>query len=459
MTTDTKTHSRTTTIIKKLFIIVVIFMLGFVTVLGTRIFILSNPKANSLSVLDTARLENICSLKFARNSMRPLFWDAPTKNIEVAAESAIMINLANGDILFEKNADEVIPPASMTKLVVMYVVFEEIAAGKISMNDIVPLPPESWAQNAPPNSSIMFLEDGQTVSLRELLLGLAVCSGNDAAIAVAHYVSGSVEAFVERMNLEMKKLGLEKTNFVEPSGYDEHNLTTAREFTRFARFYVQKYPQALVDFHSVKKITYPKQENLASWHKNDGIDRSITQFNTNKALNAIEGVNGLKTGFIYESGYNLSTTAQRNNLQLLTVTLKGKGSNSSEGNRWRIHDASQMLETAFSSLQTSNVSSVEATPIAIAGGKESAFLLHQAWTTPVTIPYDANTDTQPALSRTISIQPQIKAPIQAGDRIGTVSYTCDSHTIAEIPLVADRTIEKAFFLIRCIDNIAIQFIK
>jgi D-alanyl-D-alanine carboxypeptidase (penicillin-binding protein 5/6) len=141
------------------------------------------------------------------------------------AKSAILVDTATGNILFEKNADAIIPPASMTKIALMYVVFQEIAAGNISLTDIVELPPESWWINAPPGSSLMFLEEGQIVTLEELLIGLSVASGNDAAIAVAYHVAGSVPEFCARMTQEMRKLGLQVTTFVEPSGYSEKNIT------------------------------------------------------------------------------------------------------------------------------------------------------------------------------------------------------------------------------------------
>jgi len=425
----------------------------------TRIIILEHPKPQELSQLENARFTAVCASQYSKNIVTPLFWESPSKNVDIGAESAIMINTANGDILFEKNADEIIPPASMTKLVVMYVVFQEIANGNISMDDIVPLPPQSWAQNAPPNSSLMFLEQGQIVTLRELLLGLAVCSGNDAATAVAHYVSGSVDKFVERMNSEIKKLGLTKTHFVEPSGYDEHNVTTAREFASFARMYVTKYPEALTNFHSKKSFTYPQEHNLAPWHKNDGKEHSITQYNTNKALGVIEGVNGLKTGFIYESGYNIAITATRNNTQLLTVSLRGKGNNSTEGNWWRVHDASTMLESAFSSIKTVTPAKLDKQAIAVTGGKKSALFYAEATVTPLTVPYTPEDSTNTTLNRKITISKTLSAPIQIGQKIGTETYSLGNIKIAEIPLVADRTIVPSSRFMQFIDSIAVKFIN
>ena len=132
--------------------------------------------------------------------LKELPYSVSKANLDVWAGSAILIDASNGCVLFEKNADAIIPPASIAKLFVMYIVFKDAAEGKISLDDVVPLPERSWAVNMPSDASLMFLGQGQIVTLRELLKGLAVASGNDAALAVADYISGSTKAFVARMN-------------------------------------------------------------------------------------------------------------------------------------------------------------------------------------------------------------------------------------------------------------------
>lgn len=214
--------------------------------------------------------------------------------LDVWAKSAILVDVSNGSIIYEKNADEIIPPASMTKLFAMYVVEEEIASGRFSYDQEIPLPPESWACNMPPHSSLMFLGKGQRVTLEELLLGLSICSGNDAAYALAYTISGTMEAFVERMNLVASDLGLTNTHFVESSGYSELNQTTAREMAEFATIYLRRHPDSLQRFHSVLSFTYPKEKNLAPGDRPAAQDFShglpakitmpITQENTNPLL-------------------------------------------------------------------------------------------------------------------------------------------------------------------------------
>ena len=196
------------------------------------------------------------------NYLKALPYNIGQPQLDVWAKAAILIDVSNGNILYEKNADEVIPPASMTKLFAMYVVEEEVAKGRLSYNQLVPLPPESWACNMPPHSSLMFLGKDQQVTLEELLLGLSICSGNDAAYALAYTVCGSMDEFVERMNLVAKELGLSHTHFVESSGYSEKNQTTAREMAAFAGIYLKRFPESIHRFHSVLSFTYPKTKIL-----------------------------------------------------------------------------------------------------------------------------------------------------------------------------------------------------
>ena len=264
-------------------------------VLIRRSILFSNPKAITLTDQQTEYLTQVIADKnFERNqTIHNLPYDIKQADLEIFAESAILINCDTGDILYEKNADEEIPPASMTKLFLMYTVFQKVSEGKASLDDIVPLPPECWASHMPPHSSLMFLGKNQTVTLRELLTGLAVCSGNDASHAIAYYLFGGIDSFLEEVNQQIKLCGLEKTRIVEPSGYNENNVTTAREMAKFARIYISRYPESLKQFHSVKKFAYPSILNIAPEDRNkpsqifkgsfpDSIWTTIEQENKNK---------------------------------------------------------------------------------------------------------------------------------------------------------------------------------
>ncbi len=371
-----------------------------------------------------------------------------TEDLRVNAGACIVLDTSNNCLIYQKNQNALIPPASMLKLVVMYIVFQEVDAGNVSLSDVVPLPPECWHINIPSDSSKMFLAEGQTVTLHELLQGLAVCSGNDAAIAVAHYISGSVDAFVERMNYEMELLGLEETHFVEPSGYSEKNITTPFEFAIFANHYINKYPESLTDYHSLLSFEYPKEENLPKYQQGQG-RTPILQYNTNKTLGKIEGVNGLKTGFIYESGYNLSLTAERNGTQFLSITMKGPGQGSTQGNFYRMEDASTILEWAFASFSSVKLDDVKSQSVVVSGGVKNSVALIADIPETLTVPHiQENLD----LEITIQKPAILRAPVKEGVEYGKVIYSLGDKVLQEIPLVASETVTYAQLWKRALDK-------
>lgn len=376
--------------------------------------------------------------------LKPLPYKTVAANLDIAAQSAIIVDASNGCILFEKNADQVIPPASITKLFVMYIVFKEIEAGNLTLDELVSPPENSWAVNLPSDSSLMFLGQGQTVSVRELLRGLAVASGNDAAIALAYKISGSTKDFVARMNYEAKALGLVNTHFEEPSGYSEKNVTTARELAEFCRIYINRYPQSLKDYHSLTEIRYPLEENLPSWQKARGDSMAVYQRNTNPLLGKMEGCDGLKTGFIYESGYNLALTAERNGVRFLSVTMRGPGSGAKQGNFYRVKDGTTLMEWAFSSFADWRpwLNSPQSYTVAAPGSKQKFIRLVPAWLNTLTVPHiKGGTAQEDAESVTVEakIPKSIFGGTQAGAIYGQLEYKLDGTVLESVPLVADRT--------------------
>ena len=162
----------------------------------------------------------------------------PTLN----ARSAILMDSLTGTVLFEKDSNLSIPPASMTKLVSLYLVYKEIENGRVSRDEIIRIGREADFRSLPPRSSLMFLEEGQEVSMLDLMLGLAVPSGNDAAIAIAIRIAGSVEQFVEMMNREVLGMGLESVHFEDASGLSGKNIVSAEEFAQFCSIYINSFP-------------------------------------------------------------------------------------------------------------------------------------------------------------------------------------------------------------------------
>ncbi|MBP3709528.1 MAG: D-alanyl-D-alanine carboxypeptidase [Treponema sp.] len=408
----------------------------------------------------------------SRNAiLKQLPYPVVPAQIEIAAGSAIVIDVASGSIIYEKKADRSIPPASMTKIAVMYVVMQEIERGAISYSDIVPLPKESWACNMMPHSSLMFLGKGQIVTVEELLTGLDVCSGNDAAYALAYYVCGTMEKFIERMNDEMAALGLTKTHFVEASGYSENNTTTPREMATLARVYITRFPDTLEKFHSRRSFTYPQEHNLAPEDRGkpraqdfsnglpEHITMGITQQNTNVLLGVLDGCDGLKTGYIDESGYNLALTATRHGTRFLSVTMNGPGRNANEGNRYRAQDGTTLMEWAFASFaDCTRGEAVHRYFIPVTGGiSQWVYLVPQEDFTALTVPFIAGNSPQEAASRVrvfVDFPRFIDGGTVVGSTYGSISYMLDDITLQTISLVADRTIQKANAFVSASDFIA-----
>ena len=262
----------------------------------------------------------------------------------LTARSAILIEARTGAILFENHADDPIPPASLTKLMTLHIALQRIDDGLLDPSRVIMPPPDSWARNLPPHSSVMFLGPGQRLTINELLKGLVVDSGNDAAVALADVIAGSVPAFADVMNEEASRLGYHVMRFVEPSGLSSANLITAREYVDFCRRFVTLHPRALTDLFSLRELTYPLPENLSG----DNNERPITQKNTNILLGHYEGVDGLKTGHIDESGYNFAATARRGNMRLISVILGVPDQVPGGGLRMRAVESEELLDYGFS---------------------------------------------------------------------------------------------------------------
>jgi len=269
---------------------------------------------------------------------------------ELNCRSAVLYDLETGVLLFEKDSDLIIPPASMTKLMSLHLAYEAVSAGRLTKNQLIPIDAESSFQSSPPRSSLMFLEEGQQVTLIDLMIGLALPSGNDAGVALAKAVAGSMPAFVEMMNTEAQRIGLKKTSFVDSFGYSELNQTTAKEFAQFCMFYLQNHPESIEELHVLTEYTYPREENMIDGETST--HGSITQYNHNNLVGILDGVDGLKTGYIDESGYNLAVTMNREGRSLLAVLMGGPGDNSRQGSLIRAIDATNLLTYGIYGFET-----------------------------------------------------------------------------------------------------------
>lgn len=442
---------------------------GILTVFRARDFV-KTQVPSLLSAQEQNLLSDYVRKTYPENFgiLKTLPYNVSSPNLNVWAESFILIDVSTGYVLYEKDSEEIIPPASMTKLFAMYIVEEEVLNGNLSYSQEIFLPSECWACNMPPHSSLMFLGEGQHVTLEELLLGLSICSGNDAAYALAYTVCGSMEKFVERMNDVASSLGLTHTHFVESSGYSEENTTTASEMAAFCRYYIKNHPDSLHRFHSVLSFTYPEARNLAdgdviaSQDFSNGIPRHITmpitQNNTNPLLGKLEGCDGLKTGYIEESGYNLSLTAVRDGSRFLSVTMKGPGSDSLEGQRGRVHDGSLLMEWAFSSFADYPLElKVHPYNIRSFGASQKMIRIVPVYEEEnFTIPFAVSTSLQENLD---SVRIEVTLPdctfgeVSRGEELGKITIFIDNYKLKEIPLISDRDLKKTGFFASLSDKI------
>ena len=368
---------------------------------------------------------------------------------EIVSRSAVVMDATTGTLIYYKNPDEEIPPASLTKLMTMHLVLKEIAAGRASLDEIITPPRESWAVNQPPGSSLMNLANGQSVSLRELLLGMAVFSGNDAAAAAAMRFAPSIKDFVEMMNQEAAALGLPKTRFVDPAGYWEDNMSTARELAEFCRIYLEVHPESLKDYHSAREFAYPRAGNVAEpYRENPG---TRVHQNHNTLLGKVEGVDGFKTGYIPEAGYNIALTAERNSTRFIAIVL---GAPSEwRGDRIRDEDGTKLLEWAFARYKTIKPPIPPPEPVRVWKGKEK--FLNISWDAP--LEFTAVSERGENLSWNMEISDPIIAPLPAGTYVGDLVIYDSLGELRCIPLLTVNDIEKGGFFKRLFDSIKLFF--
>jgi len=374
----------------------------------------------------------------------PYVKDAP----EIGSRAAVLIDAETGTLLYSKNPDEEISPASLTKLMTLHLAMREIEEGRASYDEIIPVTVESWAQSQPPRSSLMFLAPGQIVSLREIMLGLAVSSGNDAAVALALRFAPSMDIFARMMTEEARRMGLHVTLFTESSGISEYNMTTAAEFAYFCGQYVKMHPYSLRDFHSVPVFSYPMAHNVPEIYRNN--PRTITQDNRNNLLKTFPGVDGLKTGYIDESGYNIALTAQRNDTRFIAVILGAPAE--PIGARIRDEDGSRLLSWAFENFKTVRTD-VYLERERLWKGKENEVRLIIGESADFTSPLDrANT----LYFETVIPNPLI-APLPAGFPAGYLVISDEYGELNRVPVITAYSYERGNIFKRLWHSILLLF--
>ena len=331
------------------------------------------------------------------------------------AKSAILMEEATGNILYESNPDERLPIASVTKVMTMLLIMEAVDSGKISLDDMVTVSENAMSYGG----STMFLETGEQLTVNDMLKGIAVASANDGCVAMAEHLAGSESAFVDMMNEKAKGLGMENTHFMNTNGLDEDDhYSSARDVAIMSR--------ELMKHETIFNYTSIWMDTLRGG--------KFQLANTNKLIRFYDGANGLKTGSTSKALCCLSAAAKRNDMQLIAVVLGAPTSAE------RFASAKSLLDYGFANyaVNTQITAGDEVQKIAVEKGvdKEVGVVAGDSCSTLVKKGQEDN------ITKEIKIDETITAPIEAGQKIGTMTISRDGEVIADIDLNASSAVEK-----------------
>ena len=331
------------------------------------------------------------------------------------AKSAILMEEATGNILYESNPDERVPIASVTKVMTMLLIMEAVDSGKISLDDMVTVSENAMSYGG----STMFLETGEQLTVNDMLKGIAVASANDGCVAMAEHLAGSESAFVDMMNEKAKELGMENTHFMNTNGLDEDDhYSSARDVAIMSR--------ELMKHETIFNYTSIWMDTLRGG--------KFQLANTNKLIRFYDGANGLKTGSTSKALCCLSAAAKRNDMQLIAVVLGAPTSAE------RFASAKSLLDYGFANyaVNTQITAGDEVQKIAVEKGvdKEVGVVAGDSCSTLVKKGQEDN------ITKEIKIDETITAPIEAGQKIGTMTISRDGEVIADIDLNASSAVEK-----------------
>jgi D-alanyl-D-alanine carboxypeptidase (penicillin-binding protein 5/6) len=347
----------------------------------------------------------------------------------VDVRSAVLMDANSGQFLYGQNPDERISPASFVKLLTLFLIFDAVDQGQVLLEDKVWISEKAWRTGG----SKMFVRQGNRVPLVELVKGIAVVSGNDACVAVAEFLQGNEQAFVEKMNQKIRELGLENTQFQTVNGWPAPDqYTSARDMAIMAREYVQTYPQAL-EFHQLKHFSH----------------EGIRQKNRNGLLWRDPSVDGLKTGHTEKAGYHLLATAERDKQRFIAVVMDA------DTEAIREREALRLLNYGFRNFVSVRLfqKGDALLRLPVWKGTEGEVELLAAETGIVTVPIDQQAD----LSWEAKTPERLFAPIRSGQEIGQAVIGTKEKVFERVPLVADHDIPEAGFFKQLLHSAALIF--
>jgi serine-type D-Ala-D-Ala carboxypeptidase (penicillin-binding protein 5/6) len=356
-------------------------------------------------------------------AMAPLAWGLSPKPPSIEASSYILLDHQTGDVLAEQNPDAPLPPASIVKVMTLYVAFDEISKGHISLDDEVLISEKAWRATG----SRSFVEVGSRVRLEDLLHGIVIQSGNDASVAVAEHIAGDESVFAQLMNTHAARIGMEDAHFTNASGLPHPEMVaSARDIALLSQALIRDFPEFYTWFGE-KEFVY-----------ND-----IRQPNRNRLLFQDSSVDGIKTGHTNAAGYCLAASAIRDGRRLISVVM---GTDSPAA---RTRASRALLEFGFRFFDTAQLFG-SAEPVVterVYGGAQDQVALSSAGVIALTLPRDARS----RVTTDFTVNTPLKAPLMAGDVVGEIVVSLDDNELRREPLVVQQDVPKGSLWKRLLD--------
>lgn len=337
------------------------------------------------------------------------------QELSIGAPSAILIERETGTVLYEKNADERLSPASVTKIMTLLLIFEQLDSGRLSTDTVVTASANACAMGG----SQIWLREGEQMTVDEMIKCIAVSSANDCAVAMAEHICGSESAFTKRMNERAQALGMENTHFLNSTGLtdDPAHYTTARDIAVMSR--------AL--------LAYPRIRDYTTIWMDTVRGGKFGLSNTNKLVRFYQGTTGLKTGYTSAAGHCLAASAKRDGIELIAVVLHCASSAD------RFSSAKALLDYGFANYALVSAEMPEPLqPVPVTLGQKAAVQPELQQAAPILI----EKGLQAAVTRTVTLAERVEAPVAAGQQLGTLTISANGETLAEIPIIAPEAIER-----------------
>lgn len=350
--------------------------------------------------------------------------------IETQARNAILMDYDTGQYLYVKDHEKMVPPASMSKLMTVNMIFEKLKDGSLSLDDTFTVSERAWKLGgAASGGSTMFLKIGEKVRVEDILKGILIQSGNDACIVAAENLAGSEDDFAEMMNKRARELGLDNSSFANSTGLPHPDQKmSVEDLAKLARHIIKEFPE----FYHIFSEKYYTHNN-------------ITQGNRNPLLYSMPNADGLKTGHTEEAGFCLTASAKKGERRLIEVMT---GMNS---NKERSEEAERLMEWGFREFNNYNLlnkgQTIAEIPVVFGSEKQVRLVV------PETVKRTLKKSQAPKIKMTAVYDKPVKAPVAAGDKLGEVRIELDGQEMENLPLVADRNVEKLGFFGRIGQNL------